>query len=368
MIQRLYAIVLKELRHILRDNQTLFIILAMPVIMMFLYGYALTMDIIDAPILIINPNHDAYVNELTARIDASAMFKVCGTIKSCSDIQAQFRRHHVKIICRFPASFSIDLNNGGTAAPVQVLIDGSDPNTAIILKNAFEGILSSITLDMMGIKPADIIIVNQRILYNQEQKSALFFVPGLMAIILLMISALLTSLTITREKELGTLEQLLVSPLHPFEIILGKIIPYVILSGIDGVLILITGNLAFGVNVAGSLTFLALTGTIYIFASLSIGMLISTVATTQQQAMMMVMPITMLPTIILSGFIFPLSSLPIALRLVSNIVPATWFLQIIRGIILKGTGIRELWLQMAILCGISFFLIAVSVKRFRGHL
>jgi ABC-2 type transport system permease protein len=368
MIQRLYAIVLKELRHILRDNQTLFIILAMPVIMMFLYGYALTMDIIDAPVLIINPNQSAYVKELTARIDASAMFRVSGTIKSCSDVQAQFRRHHVKIICRFPPSFSKDLNNGGTAAPVQVIIDGSDPNTAIILKNAFEGILSSITLDMMGIRPADIIIVNQRILYNQEQKSALFFVPGLMAIILLMISALLTSLTITREKELGTLEQLLVSPLHPLEIILGKIIPYVILSGIDGVLILITGKLAFGVNVAGSLSLLAITGTIYIFTSLSIGMLISTVATTQQQAMMMVMPVTMLPTIILSGFIFPLSSLPIALRLFSNIVPATWFLQIIRGIILKGIGIRELWPQMTILCGISLFLIMVAVKRFRGHL
>jgi ABC-2 type transport system permease protein len=368
MIQRLYAIVLKELRHILRDNQTLFIILVMPVIMMFLYGYALTMDISEAPVLIINPTPSAQVNDLCARINASTMFKIIGIIPSSADPEAEFRTRDVKVICRFPASFAKELNNGGTAAPIQILIDGSDPNTATILKNAFEGIVTSITLDMMGIEPPDIVIVNQRILFNQEQKSALFFVPGLMAIILLMISALLTSLTITREKELGTLEQLLVSPLHPFEIILGKIIPYTLLSGIDGFLILLTGNLAFGVEVAGSLTFLAVASTIYIFTSLSIGMLISTLAATQQQAMMMVLPVTMLPTMILSGFIFPLASLPLVLRLLSNIVPATWFLQIIRGIILKGTGISVLWPQLAILCGISLFLITVSVKRFRGHL
>ncbi|HEX2956462.1 MAG TPA: ABC transporter permease [Chitinispirillaceae bacterium] len=368
MIQRLYAIFLKELRHIIRDNQTLFIILAMPVIMMFLYGYALTMDIRDAPVLIINPTPSAEINELTSRIDASTLFKVIGTIESSSDPETEFRTRKMKIICRFPPSFTRDLKNGGSAAAVQVLIDGSDPNTATILKNAFEGVLSSITLDIIKMEPPDVVIVNQRILYNQEQKSALFFVPGLMAVILLMISALLTSLTITREKELGTLEQLLVSPLHPFEIILGKIIPYILLSGIDGILILITGKFAFGVDVAGSLTFLAVASVVYIFTSLSMGMLISTVATTQQQAMMMVLPATMLPTVVLSGFIFPLTSLPIALRLISNVIPATWFLQIIRGIILKGTGIEILWPQLVILCGISLFLITVSVKRFRGHL
>jgi ABC-2 type transport system permease protein len=356
------------MRHILRDNQTLFIILAMPVIMMFLYGYALTMDITEAPVLVINPTPNEEINELCARISASTMFNVIGTIQSSDDPNREFRTRHVKVICRFPPNFSKDLNNSGSAAPIQILVDGSDPNTATILKNAFEGILTNITLDILGLKPPDVIIVNQRILYNQEQKSALFFVPGLMAVILLMISALLTSLTITREKELGTLEQLLVSPLRPFEIVLGKIIPYILLSGIDGVLILITGNIAFGVNVAGSLTFLALASTVYIFTSLAIGMLISTVARTQQQAMMMVLPATMLPTIILSGFIFPLASLPWALQIISNIVPATWFLQIIRGIILKGTGIEVLWPQLTILCGISFFLITVTVKRFRGHL
>jgi ABC-2 type transport system permease protein len=368
MIQRLYAIVLKEMRHILRDNQTLFIILAMPVIMMFLYGYALTMDITEAPVLVINPTPSEEINELCARINSSTMFNVIETIQSSDDPNREFRTRHVKIICRFPPNFSKDLNNSGTAAPVQILVDGSDPNTATILKNAFEGILTNITLNILGLKPPEVIIVNQRILYNQEQKSALFFVPGLMAIILLMISALLTSLTITREKELGTLEQLLVSPLRPFEIVLGKIIPYILLSGIDGVLILITGKLAFGVNVAGSLTFLAIASTVYIFTSLAIGMLISTVAKTQQQAMMMVLPATMLPTIILSGFIFPLASLPWALQVISNIVPATWFLQIIRGIILKGTGIEVLWPQLTILCGISVFLITITVKRFRGHL
>jgi ABC-2 type transport system permease protein len=368
MIRRLKAIIFKEIRHILRDNQTLAIILLMPVIMMFLYGYALTMDIRDAPVLIINPDNSADVNMIAQRIDASSMFRVAGISQDAGNPVEAFKARRVKVVCRFNPDFSADIRNGGTGAPVQVLIDGTDPNTGTILKNAIESMLLSIVMDILHIEKPEVIRVSPRILYNQEQKSALYFVPGLMAVILLMISALLTSLTLTREKELGTLEQLLVSPLHPAEIILGKIIPYVFLAGIDGILVVLTGQFAFGVHIAGSVLLLVVTSIIYIFTSLSIGMLISTVVSNQQQAMMIVLPVTMLPTIILSGFIFPLTSLPLFLRLISNIVPATWFLQIIRGIILKGIGISILWPQILIVSMIGFFLVIISIKRFREYL
>jgi ABC-2 type transport system permease protein len=217
-------------------------------------------------------------------------------------------------------------------------------------------------------KQPAVVTVDQRVLYNQEQRSALYFVPGLMAVILLMISALLTALAITREKETGTLEQLLVSPLLPGEIILGKIIPYILLAFVDGALILLVGYAAFGVRVAGSLVFLAVASTVYIFTSLAIGLLVSTIAKKQQHAMLIVLPATLLPTIILSGFIFPLSSLPLFLRCISYLVPATYFLQIIRGVILKGVGLVVLWQPLAVLGAMGIFLVIVSVKKFRVRL
>jgi ABC-2 type transport system permease protein len=210
--------------------------------------------------------------------------------------------------------------------------------------------------------------MEKSVLYNPESKSALFFAPGLMAVILLMISALLTSLTLTREKETGTIEQLLVSPLRPAEIIVGKIIPYLLIAATDGIIIMLIGHFVFGVHCAGSYTLLVALSLLYIIVALSIGLVFSTVASTQQQAMMMVLPATMLPTIILSGFIFPLASLPPALRMVSSIVPATWYLEIIRGIVLKGIGISGLHQPVAVLGAMAVVLIAMAIRRFREQL
>jgi ABC-2 type transport system permease protein len=348
MIRRLIAIASKELRHITRDWQTLMIILLLPVIMMFMFGYALTMDLLDVPVLVEAPLPGKEIDHITASIDATILFHVAGTVSVSTD--------------------AADLRSGRGGAAVQVLIDGSDPNVGTILKNAVESLVLKAALDLLHIRQPTIVTVDQRILYNQEQRSALYFVPGLMAVILLMISALLTALAITREKEIGTLEQLLVSPLRPGEIILGKILPYILLAAVDGALILLVGYAAFGVRVAGSLPFLAAAATVYISTALAIGLLVSTVAKNQQQAMLMVLPATLLPTIILSGFIFPLASLPVALRCLSYVVPATYFLQIIRGVILKGVGPAVLWQPLCVLAAMSLFLIAVSVKKFRVRL
>jgi ABC-2 type transport system permease protein len=223
-------------------------------------------------------------------------------------------------------------------------------------------------LDYLGIERPEPVKILPRVLYNQEQKSALFFVPGLMAVILMMISALLTSLTITREKENRTLQQLLTSPLRPREIILGKILPYIFLAAADGAIILIVGRVNFGIAVQGSMLFLAFCCFVYIFTALSLGLIVSTVARNQQQAMLIVLPATLLPTMILSGFIFPISSMPFALQCISKIIPATFFLEIIRGIILKGVGLRELFppLGFLLLLGAAYF--AIAVKKFGARL
>ncbi|HEX3019942.1 MAG TPA: ABC transporter permease [Chitinispirillaceae bacterium] len=365
MYKRISAIVIKEFHHISRDWQTLIIVLIMPVIMMFLYGYALTMDLRDVPVIIVDPSPSTESQKLSSSINATELFAVTGSIRSADNPVELFKRYHAKAIIRLSPDFAADLRNGGSGAPVQVLIDGSDPNIGTILKNTMEPLLMDIVMNILDMQPPIVINVQSHILYNPQQKSALYFVPGLMAVILLMISAILTSLALTREKELGTLEQLLVSPLVPGEIIIGKLIPYMFLSALDGALILIVGKMAFGIEVAGDMISLATTSFVYIFTSLAMGLLISTIAATQQQAMMMVLPATMLPTIILSGFIFPLTSLPVFLQVISSVIPATYYLKIIRGIVLKGVGISVLWQPAVILLAMGLFLVTVSIKKFK---
>ncbi len=368
MIRRLGAIVIKEFRHIARDWQTLVIVLLMPVVMLFLYGYALNTELSDVPVTVIDPAHSATVARITASLEASLLFTVRPNRGPVGDPTLLMRRNYVRAVVRFPPDFEARMGKGGSGPTVQLLIDGSDPNTATILTTVMERLLKKKILEESGTVVVPPVRMESSILYNPESKSALFFVPGLMAVILLMISALLTSLTLTREKEAGTIEQLLVSPLRPVEIIIGKIIPYSLIAAADGGIIMLIGHYIFGVHCAGSYVQLAVFSLLYIIVALAIGLVISTVAANQQQAMMMVLPATMLPTIILSGFIFPLAGLPWPLRLFSKIVPATWYLEIIRGVILKGVGYTRLQRPVAVLGVMAFVLIMVSIKRFRERL
>lgn len=366
-IKRLIAISRKEVRHILRDWQTLVIVLVMPVMMMFLYGYALNADSRDLPVAVEVPSPTPETREVIAKLDAGLLFRVAVVTPATSDPAEIFRMHRVRALFRFPPSFARDLRRPG-GARVQVLVDGSDPNVGTLIRNAAEPMLLSSVLDVLRVDPPKVLDVRTLVLYNPEQRSALFFVPGLMAVILLMISALLTSIAVSREKELGTMGQLLVSPLKPMEIMVGKILPYIVLAALDGILILAVGRLAFGVEVAGSYLFLAGASLIYVFTALSIGMLISTVAKRQQHAMFMALGATMMPTVLLSGFIFPVTSMPLVLQVISHIIPATYFLEIVRGIILKGVGLAELWQPLAILSFEGVVLMAASIRKFKVKL
>ncbi len=364
---RLLTIARKELRHIFRDWQTLVVVLVMPVMMMFLYGYALNADAKDIPCLIEDPSPSPETRAIAAKIDASSLFAVAGSVFAADDPAELFRLYQVRAIFRFPPGFARDLHRPG-GAHVQALIDGSDPNMGAIIRNAADPLLLGATLDVVGMRQPRVLDLRTLILYNPEQRSALFFVPGLMAVILLMISALLTSVAIAREKELGTMGQLLVSPLRPLEIIVGKILPYLLLAAVDGFLVLAVGRLAFGVRIAGNPWFLAACSLVYIFTALSIGLLISTIAKRQQHAMFMALGATMMPTVILSGFIFPVLSMPLPLRVLSHVIPATYFLEIVRGIILKGVGLAELWKPLAALAGEGILLTAVAIRKFKVKL
>lgn len=361
---RLMAIARKETRHIFRDWQTLGVVLVMPVMMMFLYGYALNADAKEIPVLVEMPSPGPETRGIAARIDASPLFAVAGTVAASGEPAELFRLHGAKAVFRFPPGFARDLRRPG-GARVQALIDGSDPNLGTLIRNAVEPLLLGASLDVIGRDRPEVLDLRTLILYNPEQRSALFFVPGLMAVILLMISALLTSVAIAREKELGTMGQLLVSPLRPLEIIVGKILPYLVLAAVDGFLIMAVGRLAFGVRVAGNGWFLAACSLAYIFTALSIGLLISTIAKRQQHAMFMALGATMMPTVLLSGFIFPVASMPLPLQILSRIIPATYFLEIVRGIILKGVGPAELWKPLAVLCGQGVLLTAIAIGKFK---
>jgi ABC-2 type transport system permease protein len=368
MNRRLQAIMLKECMHILRDWQTFIIVLAMPVVLMFLYGYALDVNIKDVPVIIEDPFPSVESRAVAAAIDKSELFRVVDIVHVVPAPRDCFMGKNIKALFRISSDFSANLHRPQSTPLIQVLIDGSDQNTGTIIRNAVEPFLQKVMLEILHQNLPTSISIHQIVLYNPQQKSALFFVPGLMAMILMMISAMLTALAITREKELGSMEQLLVTPLTPMEIMAGKIIPYIILSAIDGIIIMIVGEAAFGIRIQGSSFFLATSSLIYIFTALALGLLISTVAKKQEHALLIVLPLTLLPTMLLSGFIFPIASLPYWLQLLSTIVPATHFLQIIRGIILKGTGIYELWKPVTVLLGMSIILMVISVKKFKVRL
>lgn len=352
----------KEFRHILRDGQTLGMILSLPVVMMFLFGYALKSEIEDARIVLIDPSPSPESSSLAKALDASSAFDLVA-VERGGDPADWILHHRARAVLRIENRYAQNLHE--TPVVVGAWFDGSDPSTATTLRSALPGILRTHLGAELRTNLPTLIQVDTRFLYNPEQRSSMFFVPGLMATILAMISALLTSITVTREKELGTLANLRLSRLHSLEIILGKLLPYFIIASITGILIMGVGRIAFGVVINGSVPFLVIATVSYLITNLALGLLISTLVKRQQHAMLGSLGITMMPVIMLSGFIFPVTSLPAWLQYLSKIIPATWYLQLVRGIVLKATDPSLLATPLLVLTGMGFFLIVVATIRFR---
>lgn len=358
----------KEIFHILRDKRTLLILFGMPVAQILLFGFAITNEIKDVKIAILDNSKDVVTQEISNKILSSGYFQLYGNISSENQIQDEFKKGIIKEVIIFEPNFANNLNMDNSAN-VQIIADASDPNLA----NQIIAYTSSIILNYQNsyniTKPKPPLINTEiKMLYNPQLKSVFMFVPGIMAIILLLITAMMTSISITREKELGTMEVLLVSPLKPYQIVIGKVIPYLFLSLTITSIILLLAKFVFLMPIRGSIFLLAAECVLFVITALSLGILISTTAPNMQTAMMTSLGALMMPTIMLSGFIFPIDNLPLPLQILSNVIPAKWFLLIIRGIMLKGAGFEFLWVYTIILAGMTIFFISLSIKKFKVRL
>ncbi|MCB2203994.1 ABC transporter permease [bacterium] len=366
MRRRLLAIIRKEFIHIFRDWRTLLIILLMPILMIVLYGYAITLDMRNISFGVIDDARTPESRMLIEAFSENGFFKPYTQEVKRDNIEHLFMRRDVHTVIIIPKDFSKQLANNHRST-IQLIIDASDSNVGTFVSNYAAQVLRLYNQRMNRELPL-LFELSPRIFYNPDLDSTNFFVPGLVALILMLISALLTSIAITREKETGTMEQILVSPVNAREIVLGKVFPYILLGLFNAGVILVSAWVLFAVPVRGSLLLLGLMSLIYVFVALSFGLMISTAAKTQLIAMFGTLMATILPTIMLSGFIFPIASMPQALQYLANILPATYFLIIIRAIMLKGVGLSALWPQALILAGIGTFLLLVATRRFSMRL
>ncbi len=361
---RFRFIALKELYHILRDPRSLAIVFAMPVAMTFLYGYAINLDVDNVVLSIIDEDRSYASRDLAGRFYNSRYFSRPDRETDLSDPDKLLRSTSSSAVLLIRHGFASALERG-EQFDLGLTVDGSDSALGAAVQNYADlALLGFLAARNPGPSSVPRVNISFQIKYNPDLKSSHFFVPGLVAIILMMICALLTSITIAREKETGTMEQLLTTPVKPYEILLGKLTPYIVIALMDGILVLAFAKFVFGVPFVGSHLVLLGFGLLYVSTSLSIGILISSLVGTQQLAMMFSMVVTMLPSVMLSGFIFPIKNMPALLRGISQIVPARYFLVIIRGIMLKGTGARILAGQGLFLLVLMAILLVIAVKRF----
>ena len=374
-MHRLAAIIIKEFHQILRDKRTLALLLWFPAFLLILFGYAVDFDVKNVKTAVLDYDNSKQSRELIESVTLYDHFDLKFRLSSMQEIDRYLDEGLVTIVIVIPEDFSDNLKNGNKA-DIQVLIDGTNSNIGMTalgnLNYYFQDYSSTIritTLKKMGIKrdsvPVDLI---PRVWYNPELKSAKFLIPGLMGFILMITCVIATSLSIVREKERFTIEQLSVSPIRATELIIGKTLPYMLISLIMAVIVLLVGLILFDVSIKGNLVLLFFTTLIFIFSSLGIGMFISTITESQQVAFMVSMLLTLLPSMIFSGFVFPISSMPVAIQIISYLVPLRYFLVILRSIILKGVGILSFWEPLLFLILFSLLIIMISSKRLKKSL
>lgn len=368
-------LVRKEFIQIRRDWRALSLTLVLPVAVLLLFGYAITLDIKDIPMAVVDRSNTKESRELARRFSGSGYFVV--SYRGMEDAARMMEEREVWMIMVIPPGFSRDLGSAH-ASKVQLLVDGSNSNSSTIALGHAQGVLQEYAMDktLGPVFKAGLLDKSQfppvqlqpRVRFNPELESTTFIVPGLVAIIMMITVVVLSAMSVVRERELGTLETIMVSPLHGNQFILGKLIPYFSLGFADLFIILGAGVLFFGVPFRGSVSLLVVLSGLFIVGGLGMGLLISTLAETQRTAWMASLIATLLPSIILSGFIFPIRSMPGWLQVVTYAVPVRYYLVIVRGIVLKGAGVVDLWPQVAALVIFASIMIALSVNRFAKRL
>ena len=367
-MRRFIGLLRKEFYHIFRDSRTLLILFGTPIAQILIFGYVVTNDIRDVNIAVLDNAKDEYSTAIIDKIISSGYFILERELQSTDQIEPAFESGIVKEVIIFEHGFAEKLENEGSVE-IKIIADASDANTGKLIANYTQGIIFNYVSELnRNLELPYTIDIVPRMFFNQELKAVYMFVPGTMSLILILISAIMTSVSIAREKELGTMETLLVSPLNPTQIILGKVAPYILLSFVNAVFIIILGNIVFGVPINGSIILLMLVTILYVSLSLSLGIFISTVSDSQQQAITISMLGLMLPTIILSGFIFPIENMPEILQWLTTLMPARWFISALKHIMIKGSGFMFVWKDFLILGIMTATFIILSIRKFKIRL
>lgn len=348
--------------HIFRDRRTMLILLGMPVLQIILFGFAITTELNHSRVAVLDPSKDAVTTRITERIDENRYFSVVKELSSASDIETVFRHDEADIVVAFTPDFDANLSTG--EAGIQLVVDATDPNTGNMMAGYVQGIVGQALQSGTQSSP----IVQTHLLFNPQMKSAYNFVPGVMGLILMLICAMMTSISIVREKETGTMEVLLVSPIRPIFIILAKAVPYLVLSCVNLITILLLSVYVLHVPVEGSLWTLSFLSLLLIAVALSLGLLISCVVQNQVAAMIVSGMGLMMPVMLLSGMIFPIESMPAVLQWISNIIPARWYIQAVKKVMIEGLGMAAVWHEALILSGMAALLIGLSLKKFKERL
>jgi ABC-2 type transport system permease protein len=367
-MKQLLVFIRKEFYHVFRDRRTLLILFGLPVAQVLLFGFALTTELKNAKIVVVDFAKDLGSQQIITRVAASPYFSLQRSVLSYTEMDQAFRKGEVKCALVFPLHFYSDLMHS-RHAQVQIIADASDPNTAKTITNYLDAIILDYQNDLnAGATQSLLIQAQTRMLYNPDLNGSLNFIPGVIALVLMIVCTTLTSVSIVREKEMGTMEVLLVSPFRPLYVILSKAVPYLALSILNFILILLLGVFLLHVPIRGSLLLLFGESTLFIISCLSFGLLISSFTNSQQSAMLISMMGMMLPTILFTGFLFPLENMPLPLQIISHFIPSKWYYSIVRSIMLKGLGFESVWKQTGVLIGMTLLLLGISLKSFKIRL
>jgi ABC-2 type transport system permease protein len=356
----------KEFLHVFRDPKTLLLLFGLPIAQILIFGFALTNEIKNSKIVVCNQSNDALSQKLLNQFNHSRNFQLLATFSNYSLVETYFKQGNVKLAIIIPPHFEQTLRHQGKNT-IQIIADASDPNTATTLSGYANAIINqyNTTLNQGQL---GMIQTNRRMLYNPQLEGTTNFVPGVMALVLLLVCVLMTSVSIVKEKEYGTMELLLISPVTPLVVVITKAIPYLALSIINLAAILLISVFLLHMPIHGSIFLLFGVSILFIITSLSLGLLISSVAQSQQIAMVISLMVMMLPAMLFTGFMFPIENMPLPLRVISHIVPSRWYYIIVKSIMIKGLGITAIWKEVSILVTMTTLLLFASIKRFKNRL
>ena len=351
-MEQFIAFVIKEARHILRDKRTMLILFGMPTVLMLLFGFAISNDVRNVRTVVVTSQMDALTQAAVNRLSASEYFTITATATTPNEAELMIRHQQADLAIVFGQDFA------SRRTGLQFIVDGSDPNMAQQWTNYATGVITG----------AQEGLVSQKMLYNPQMRSAYNFVPAIMGMLLMLICAMMTSISIVREKERGTMEVLLVSPARPLMVIVAKAVPYLVLAFVILIVILLMAHYVLSVPLAGSLFWIILVSVIYIMLALSLGLLISNVAETQLVALLLSAMVLLMPVVMLSGMMFPIESMPKVLQWISAVVPPRYYIDAMRKLMIMGVGIGDVMREVVILSGMTAFLLAIALAKFKERL